>query len=112
MARGRIHPYIERVRDAVTRGDSLTARSRATGGLFPSLFLEMTQVGEQTGTLGRVYRRLESHYRRQSASPTLVPRRHRLADVRARLLDRRHRFVDLDLGVNRPTQQRQTDATI
>src|SRR3954471_12371378 len=65
MARGRVQPYIDRVRDAVTRGDSLTAALARTGTLFPPLFLEMTHVGEQTGTLGRVFRRLEAHYRRQ-----------------------------------------------
>jgi type IV pilus assembly protein PilC len=35
------------------------------GGIFPSLLLEMVHVGEQTGTLGRVFHRLSSHYRRQ-----------------------------------------------
>jgi len=65
MARGRTKQRFERVRDAVNRGDSLASALARTGNLFPPLFLEMTHVGEQTGTLGRVMRRLESHYRRQ-----------------------------------------------
>ncbi len=65
MAHGRVRPYFENVRDAVARGDSLSVALSRTGSLLPPLFLEMTHVGEQTGTLGRVLRRLEVHYRRQ-----------------------------------------------
>lgn len=65
MAQGRARQHFESVRDAVQSGDSLTSAFARTGNLLPSLFLEMTHVGEQTGTLGRVMRRLESHYRRQ-----------------------------------------------
>ena len=65
MARGRTRPYFVGIRDAVARGDSLSISLARTGSLLPPLFLEMTHVGEQTGTLGRVLRRLESHYRRQ-----------------------------------------------
>jgi type IV pilus assembly protein PilC len=64
-ARGRFRRYFEHVRDAVSRGDSLSVALAGTGGVFPSLFLEMVHVGEQTGTLGRVYHRLSAHYRRQ-----------------------------------------------
>src|SRR4051812_13294350 len=65
MARGRAKPYIESVRDSVGRGDSVADALARTGTLLPPLFREMTHVGEQTGTLGRVLRRLETHYRRQ-----------------------------------------------
>ena len=65
MARGRVKPYFESVRDAVARGDSLSISLARTGTLLPPLFLEMTHVGEQTGTLSRVLRRLETHYRHQ-----------------------------------------------
>lgn len=65
MARGRFRPHFANVRDAVARGDSLSMALARTGTVFPPLFLEMTHVGEQTGTLGRVLRRLEAHYRRQ-----------------------------------------------
>jgi type II secretory pathway component PulF len=64
-ARGRVQPYFASVRDAVARGDSLSIALARTGTVFPPLFLEMTHVGEQSGTLGKVFHRLESHYRRQ-----------------------------------------------
>ncbi len=65
MAHGRPKQYFQSIRDAINRGDSLSAALAGTGSLFPSLFREMTDVGEHTGTLGRVFRRLELHYRRQ-----------------------------------------------
>jgi type IV pilus assembly protein PilC len=65
MARGRTRPHIERIRDSINRGDSLSSALAGTGSLVPPLFHEMTDVGEHTGTLGRVFRRLEVHYRRQ-----------------------------------------------
>lgn len=65
MARGRVKPYFEQVRDSVAHGESLTKSLYRTGSLLPPLFLEMAHVGEQTGTLGRVMKRLENHYRRQ-----------------------------------------------
>lgn len=72
MARGRVRPYFAEVRDAVGRGDSLTAALGRTGTLLPPLFLEMTHVGEQTGTLGKVLKRLESHYRHQVQAQRLL----------------------------------------
>lgn len=65
MAGGRTKQKFASIRDAVNRGDSLASAFARTGSLFPPLFLEMTHVGEQTGTLGRVVHRLEAHYRRQ-----------------------------------------------
>jgi type IV pilus assembly protein PilC len=65
MARGRVRPYFESVRDAVARGDSLSVALSRTGSLLSPLFREMAHVGEQTGTLGRVMKRLEGHYRHQ-----------------------------------------------
>jgi type IV pilus assembly protein PilC len=65
MARGRLQPAVAQVRDAVARGDSLSAALARSRGVFPPLFREMAHVGEQTGTLGKVFQRLESHYRRQ-----------------------------------------------
>jgi type IV pilus assembly protein PilC len=62
-ARGPLQPYFAQVRDAVAHGDSLAVALARAGNVFPSLFREMALVGEQTGTLGRVFRRLESHYR-------------------------------------------------
>lgn len=65
MARGRAKQKFDGIRAAVNHGDSLTSAFARAGSLFPPLFVEMTHVGEQTGTLGRVMRRLEAHYRRQ-----------------------------------------------
>jgi len=65
-AHGRARTEFARVRDAVNRGESLTRALAGTGKLLPPLFLEMVHVGEQTGTLGRVFHRLASHYRAQS----------------------------------------------
>ncbi|MEX0613354.1 MAG: type II secretion system F family protein, partial [Pirellulales bacterium] len=64
-ARGRFRRYFAQIRDAVASGQSLSLALAGTGGVFPPLFLEMVHVGEETGTLGRVFHRLESHYRRQ-----------------------------------------------
>ena len=61
----RLQPYIAQVRDAVATGASLAVALAGVGRVFPPLFLEMAHVGEQTGTLSKVFRRLESHYRRQ-----------------------------------------------
>jgi type IV pilus assembly protein PilC len=65
ISRGRLRSYFAGIRDAVNRGDTLSEAFARTGKVFPQLFLEMTRVGEQTGTLGKVYGRLETHYRRQ-----------------------------------------------
>jgi type II secretory pathway component PulF len=65
MARGRMQPYFAVVRDAVAKGDSLAAALGRAGSAFPPLFREMVHVGEQSGTLSKVFGRLEAHYRRQ-----------------------------------------------
>lgn len=65
IARGKFRPYIASVRDAVARGDSLSSALAQTGTVFPSLFREMADVGEKTGTLSKVFQRLEMHYTRQ-----------------------------------------------
>jgi len=64
-ARGAARAPLAKVRDAVAGGESLSLALAATGNLFPQLFLEMVHVGEQTGTLGRVFRRLADHYKHQ-----------------------------------------------
>lgn len=65
MARGQVRAHFEKVRDSVAHGDSLSKALAGTGTLLPPLFLEMAHVGEQTGSLGRVMKRLEGHYRHQ-----------------------------------------------
>ncbi|HEY4234026.1 MAG TPA: type II secretion system F family protein [Lacipirellulaceae bacterium] len=64
-ARGRLQFEFTKIRDAVNRGDSLSGALSGSSHLFPKLFLEMVEVGEQTGTLGRVFHRLSDHYRHQ-----------------------------------------------
>ena len=50
----------------MNRGDSLSVALAGTGQLFPPLFREIVDVGEKTGTLGRVFNRLSAHYRNRS----------------------------------------------
>ena len=64
-AAARVRPHFAHVREAVSQGESLSVSLAGTGTLFPPLFREMVHVGEETGTLGKVFHRLESHYRRQ-----------------------------------------------
>jgi type IV pilus assembly protein PilC len=63
-ARGRLRPHFARIRDSLARGDSFSEALAGSAIVFPTLFLEMAKVGEDTGTLGRVLQRLERHYRR------------------------------------------------
>jgi type II secretory pathway component PulF len=63
-APARLRPFLMQVRDAVAKGESLSLALAGTGHVFPPLFLEMTRVGEESGSLGRVFRNLEAHYRR------------------------------------------------
>ncbi len=65
-ARGWGRERFAEVRDAVARGDSLSSALGRTGNMLPPLALEMIDVGEKTGTLGRVYHRLADHYRGQA----------------------------------------------
>lgn len=64
-ARGATRDAMVQIRDDIARGESISLALARTGGLFPRLFLEMVHVGEQTGTLGRVYQRLAEHYKHQ-----------------------------------------------
>ena len=60
-----LQPVCAQIRDAVAEGETLTAAVSATENAFPILFREMVQVGEQTGMLAEVFRRLDDHYHRQ-----------------------------------------------
>jgi type II secretory pathway component PulF len=64
-SRGRFRRHFAHIRDAVSHGESLSLAMAGTGSVFPPLFLEMVHVGEETGTLGKVFHRLSAHYRRQ-----------------------------------------------
>lgn len=63
-ARGRVRGDFQQVSDAVNRGETLSEALAGTGQLFPPLFREIVDVGEKTGTLGRVFHRLSAHYRK------------------------------------------------
>ena len=106
-ARGRMQVEFAKIRDAVGRGDSLSSALAAERQLFPPLFLEMVEVGEQTGTLGRVFRRLSDHYRHQ-----VQLQRSFLSAITWPMLelargDLRHRHHDLGARHRRPAEQRQ-----
>ena len=75
------------VRDSVAKGKSLSLALAGTGHVFPPLFLEMTRVGEEAGSLGRVFRNLEVPLPPLAAGPADFPFRDRLADARAGLRD-------------------------
>jgi type II secretory pathway component PulF len=63
-ATARTRADFEQISESVNRGDSLSAAIARTGQLFPPLFREIVDVGEKTGTLGRVFHRLAAHYRK------------------------------------------------
>ena len=52
----------ETIRQAVARGESVSGAVEATGNYFPPLFRSMITVGDQTGSLAEVLRRLADHY--------------------------------------------------
>jgi type IV pilus assembly protein PilC len=55
-------PRFETISDGVNRGDSLQEALERTGEFFPKLFREMIEVGEKTGALSEIFRRLADHY--------------------------------------------------
>ena len=57
--------YVGRVHEAVAHGASVTSGLEATDNYFPQLFRELVAVGERSGKLGYVYRRLAEHYERK-----------------------------------------------
>lgn len=61
-ARGHASRVLETLRDGAARGDTLEDSLARTGDAFPALFKEMVAVGEQTGSLAEVFRKLGEHY--------------------------------------------------
>jgi type II secretory pathway component PulF len=51
--------------EAVNHGETISDAVAETGGYFPPLFRELVNVGEQTGKLAEVLRRLADHYDHQ-----------------------------------------------
>lgn len=62
---GSMQRAMRRVRQEVLEGRSLTEALEATGNYFPPLFRELAAVGEETGHLAEVLRRLSEHYEHQ-----------------------------------------------
>ncbi len=58
-------PQFTQIRDAVAGGESVGDAVEKLDGYFPTLFREMLAVGEKTGTLAEVLRRLAEHYENQ-----------------------------------------------
>jgi len=53
------------INDAVARGDTLSAGFARTDDYFPELLHEIIHVGEHTGHLAEVFKRLAEHYEEQ-----------------------------------------------
>ena len=53
-----------RVRDELARGNSITEAMQSTGEYYPLMFRKMVEVGEISGRLGEIYKRLARHYDR------------------------------------------------
>jgi type II secretory pathway component PulF len=56
------------VRDQLAIGRSITDALPTTGEYYPPLFRQMVEVGEVSGRLGEIYKRLARHYDRVLAS--------------------------------------------
>ena len=62
---GSLAARMRAVRDAVEQGDSLHEALEETGRYFPVMFRKLVSVGEQTGQLPEVLKRLSDHYDHQ-----------------------------------------------
>jgi type II secretory pathway component PulF len=56
---------LREIQTAVAKGDTVTEGLARTGDYFPPLLAEMVEVGEHTGHLAEVFRRLADHYEEQ-----------------------------------------------
>lgn len=59
---------VSQVSDALSRGDSVGDALSRTSDYFPVLFRQIVSLGDATGTLDRVYRRLAEHYEHMLAA--------------------------------------------
>lgn len=57
--------HLDNVVDATNRGGAVSDALKDTRDYFPRLFLELVEVGEHTGKLAEVLRRLADHYDHQ-----------------------------------------------
>ncbi|MGH7225443.1 MAG: type II secretion system F family protein, partial [Gemmataceae bacterium] len=61
----RVRPVAGRIVAALERGDSLEAALGREEAVFPSLFVSLARVGEQTGMLAEIFAELEKYHLRQ-----------------------------------------------
>jgi type II secretory pathway component PulF len=59
------------IRDQLARGQTMTDALRQTGEYFPTMYRQMVEVGELSGRLGDIYKRLGRNYDRVLASRRL-----------------------------------------
>jgi len=62
QARGHMRVAVDRIQQAVERGQSTGDGVDQMGSYFPPLFHELVQLGDQTGKSAAVFRRLADHY--------------------------------------------------
>jgi type IV pilus assembly protein PilC len=60
-----------KIRDSIARGQTMTDALRQTGDYFPMMYRQMIEVGELSGRLGDIYKRLGRNYDRMLASRRL-----------------------------------------
>ncbi len=63
----RMAASIKRVRQRIIEGDTLFEAFVSEGDRYPDIFLRMTKVGEETGTLAQVYRELAGYLEERHA---------------------------------------------
>ena len=61
----RIREQFARVQQGIDLGEPLADSIRLTGKLFPTLFVEMLEVGERTGQTAEVLDKLSNHYKQR-----------------------------------------------
>jgi type II secretory pathway component PulF len=64
-ASGTMRQRLERIRDRVAAGEPVADAMRGLDGYFPPMFVQMVEIGEQTGKLDEVLLRLAEHYEHQ-----------------------------------------------
>jgi type II secretory pathway component PulF len=66
-AHGPLRTAIGAIREHVAAGKSVAEGMQASNGYFPPMFVQMVAVGEQTGKLDEVLKRLGDHYQHLSS---------------------------------------------
>ena len=64
-ARGAAHSRFAGISEGIDRGSTIADALARTGNYFPHMFRALVEVGEQSGHLPEVFRRLAEHYEHQ-----------------------------------------------